>query len=308
MFAQAQEDGARRRSPRGMVSAASTAVGPQVWHYILSIDVTTPWRLSGDDLYPKMPGGSGGWVAHQWFTGHAPTPCVDGSRALASGCVSASVRSARDIPAIHNTRPVMVRNDTRVFDLLELAPVVYGWVLLGEVDRYVPVSNDRFDDITFSAAGIRATVSGSAGETTTVTALEPAKGEDEWVVRVKRATFGETGKVAITFQQSVEEVRAHSFMQDIVPLSKEKPAEVVCRAQQEGMPSWPRIVKSANIVDSVVDGKPSSLQESLDCTATTPRPSQYPTFSFTVNHLPDASFFCLPIVFLSRLNLAGRRG
>ena len=50
-------------------------------------------------------------------------------------------RSARDIPAFHNIRPIMVANDTRVFDLLELAPVGHnGWVLLGEVGRYVRVS------------------------------------------------------------------------------------------------------------------------------------------------------------------------
>lgn len=50
-------------------------------------------------------------------------------------------RSAHDIPALHNTRPIMVANDTRVFDLLELAPVSQnGWVLLGEVGRYVRVS------------------------------------------------------------------------------------------------------------------------------------------------------------------------
>lgn len=50
-------------------------------------------------------------------------------------------RSAHDIPVVHNTRPIMVANDTHVFDFLELAPVAKnGWVLLGEVGRYVRVS------------------------------------------------------------------------------------------------------------------------------------------------------------------------
>ena len=58
-----------------------------------------------------------------------------------TGDVMTLCRSAHDIPAFHNTRPIMVANDTRVFDLLALAPVAQnGWVLLGEVGRYVRVS------------------------------------------------------------------------------------------------------------------------------------------------------------------------
>merc|ERR1719362_2823599 len=102
--------------------------GGHVWHYVLSIDQREPWRLHGDDLFPRMTQGQ--WVSRSWFTGHVPTPCTNGSRALKSGCVTASIRSANDIPAIHNTRPIMVQNDTHVFDLMQLSPVVGGWVLL----------------------------------------------------------------------------------------------------------------------------------------------------------------------------------
>jgi hypothetical protein len=93
----------------------------------------------------------------------------------------------------------MVQNDTRVYDLLELAPVVHGWVLLGEVDRYVRVSSDRFDDIAFSATGIHTVLSGSAGETTDITALQPISEGGDWIVQVKRVTFGSSGKATIDF-------------------------------------------------------------------------------------------------------------
>jgi hypothetical protein len=215
MFAQ---KGSKRNPPTadgsGLVWATSTTVKSHVWHYVLSIDVKSSWRLHGDDLYPKLAaavdmtreggGAAEGWVAHPWFTGHAPTPCVHGSKALASGCVSASVKSYEDIPPIHNTRPIMVQNDTRVYDLMELAPVVHGWVLLGEVDRYVRVSSDRFDDITFSTAGIRASLRGSAGETAVVTALQPSQ-KGDWVVIVESATFGSTGKATIEFKATTDE-------------------------------------------------------------------------------------------------------
>ena len=200
---------ATRKPPPGPVWATHTTIGPQVWHYILSVDVEKSWTIHGSDLFPVMPntasellgavGPVSEWVAHPWFTGHAPTPCVHGSDALASGCIIAAVRSAEDIPALRTSRPIMVSNDTRAFDLLELAPVVGGWVLLGEVEKYVRVSRDRFETVDFSATGITATLSGSAGESTAVTALAPGKSPRDWSVQVKIVTFGASGKATVVF-------------------------------------------------------------------------------------------------------------
>jgi hypothetical protein len=192
----------------GRVEAGSTAV----WHYVLSVDVTTAWKIHGTDFYPKMPSmpsSVGGWVAHQWFSGHGPTACLHGSKALASRCLSASIRTAKDIPAVHNRRPVMVKNDTRMFDLMLLAPVMHGgWVLLGEVDRYVSVSRDRFEAASFSASGINATLRGAAGETAVVTALQPtaatAASAPDWLIHVKSVKFGKSGREVVSFTRQIK--------------------------------------------------------------------------------------------------------
>ena len=194
-----------RAPPTGQVWATHAIVEEMTWHYLLSIGVSAPWKVHGRDLYPMVPdtvaaAGTDGWVAHPWFTGHEPTACTHGSHALASGCVVAAAKTAAQIPALHNTRPIMVQNDTQTFDLLELAPVSStGWVLLGEVGRYVRVSSDRFDAIVFSAAGIHANLSGSKGETIEVTALQPLAGGIEWLVQAKTVTFsGGAATVAFT--------------------------------------------------------------------------------------------------------------
>ena len=90
----------------------------------------------------------------------------------------------------------MVQNDTHVFDLMQLSPVVGGWVLLGELERYVPVSADRFDSISASASGLQMSVSGSVGEVMEVTALQPAPRGD-WIVRVQRVSFDHDKKTII---------------------------------------------------------------------------------------------------------------
>ena len=73
------------------------------------------------------------------------TPCADGARAVASGCITA-VASESTMPLLH-TGPVsrvVVKNDTHTFGLWALAPVVNGWVFLGDLARYVPASAKRF--------------------------------------------------------------------------------------------------------------------------------------------------------------------
>ena len=93
----------------------------------------------------------------------------------------------------------MVQNDTRMFDLLELAPVVHGWALLGEVGKYVRVSQDRFDDVAFDASGISMSLSGSVGETVVVTALQWVEVEADWLVLVKEVSFDESRETTLQF-------------------------------------------------------------------------------------------------------------
>ena len=122
------------------------------WHYVLSIDVKVPWQLQVDDFYPPlaMTGGARGWVARRWHAAHRPTACLDGQLAVKSGCLlGPSAVAEADLPRILNDRPVMVANDTHQFDLLQLSPVLEnGWVLLGELGKYVSVSRKRFPRMT----------------------------------------------------------------------------------------------------------------------------------------------------------------
>ena len=95
-----------------------------------------------------------------------------------------------------------MQNDTYLFDLMELAPVVSGWVLLGEVGAYVRVSRVRFEAVSVSLAGLRAGLVGSRGEKVEVTALRPVSSSTpaDWVVMVKSVTIGVSGKAEVVFE------------------------------------------------------------------------------------------------------------
>ena len=77
-----------------------------------------------------------------------------------------------------------------------------GFVLLGELGKYVSVSPARFSGVAVTAGGIAmaVTVHGAPGETVDVTALVPGGGQFAATVRVSRVTFKAGGPA----QQVVE--------------------------------------------------------------------------------------------------------
>ena len=65
------------------------------------------------------------------------------------------------MPHVLNDRPLMERNDTRVFDLMQFSPIAKnGWVLLGDTSRYVGATAKRFESVCATATGISVVVSG----------------------------------------------------------------------------------------------------------------------------------------------------
>ena len=60
---------------------------------------------------------------------------------------------AKTLVRIVNDRGIAVANDTHAFDLHMIAPVLAnGWVLLGDLERYVSVSSRRFASVAASEA------------------------------------------------------------------------------------------------------------------------------------------------------------
>lgn len=152
--------------------------------YVLSIDLHQGWQLSEDDFYPAMSAASG-WVVHRWSS-----ECANGANAVSSGCVlPTSVWNNGNMPTIVNDRPIAVANDTLAFDIHQFAPIVPGsggWVLLGDLDRYVPVSSKRFSNISAVrradgrepggapvASTLSVSVMGVPAESVRITALQP---------------------------------------------------------------------------------------------------------------------------------------
>ena len=170
------------------VAVESKVNGELMWHYLLSIDVNESWQLSEGDFFPRLDSHLG-WVGRRWHDHHWPTPCVHGRAAVSSGCLLSPTISAEEhLPKILNDRPIMVANDSHRFDLLQLSPVLKnGWVLLGEVNKYVSVSSRRFTQVSMISGGMRVEVAGSPGEEIHIIGLQP-NGLD-WTIVEKAVRF-----------------------------------------------------------------------------------------------------------------------
>ena len=67
--------------------------------------------------------------------------------------------------------PAADQDPTQGHELVSVYPVFNGFVLLGELDKWVTLSPDRFSNLVISAASLSVDLRGGVGETVTVTVV-----------------------------------------------------------------------------------------------------------------------------------------
>ncbi|CAB9515401.1 expressed unknown protein [Seminavis robusta] len=107
--------------------------------------------------------------------------CENGKDAILSGCVTfVPLPSEDDLSAIVFEAPAMLDDNTQgqftptVTAIWQPCPQS-GWIMLGELGKYVPVSPVRFRKVQCTSSGVSVSVSGAPGETVILTALRPSE-------------------------------------------------------------------------------------------------------------------------------------
>ena len=176
------------------VSGEAGGEGLVTW-LVISIDVEEPFVLDGGwDLYPAV----GEEQRVVWWNWHiASSHCINGSRAVAGGCVATAM------PALHDTRPRDRATDSHSWSLNIGSPLLpSGWVLLGERDKWVSTSTTRFKRVTDSSESLAVEITGVASEVVTIVALQPVTGTGdtaEWLVR-EQTVVCSGGSQTVTFR------------------------------------------------------------------------------------------------------------
>lgn len=146
------------------VEGAFTDIGTLRWSYILSLNLDDPFSLAVTDLGGPATVPSAEFVACDFGRGCAEGPWT--ALSVAAGPLK--------LPACPQVDDLTPGWGYRV-----VAPVLpSGWVLLGEVEKIVPVSGRRFLTVASGVAPapeLEAVVAAATGETVVVTLLTPGK-------------------------------------------------------------------------------------------------------------------------------------
>lgn len=141
-----------------------------VWHYILAVSLPAPFLLPCTDLGPAYNASAAGYAVFDTFnpSGGALGLCGGGGRGGGGGGLPTSytIPTGTGLPS-----PPSGAHDLRY---LLIAPILPGgWVLLGEMGKFVPMSGARTGGVTAVGGGPR-----GAGFTATITAAPTGEGED----------------------------------------------------------------------------------------------------------------------------------
>lgn len=173
-------------------------------HHLLSIDVEGPyWIDTTRDLFPGYDNNTKNSV---YLWDHALQYCVNGSRAIASGCAT------NKLPALDDSqRHQQQRTDSHRWSLLHTVPVLPNrWVFMGELAKWVPTSSKRFTalDGSSSERGVRVSLTcahaaDGGAEHIELTALQPIGSADrtddhgEWLIQTIELVCPSSGEASV---------------------------------------------------------------------------------------------------------------
>jgi len=185
------------QGPKGVVYVTH-GLGPS-WMFI-SFKLTEKFGVPPSDFYPALPGKRR--VVARIFDGGVG--CVDGEDALASGCVMDGMEGdvTLELPASD------FFNTTGGTEYRPAVSTVWSecpnhWILLGELSKYVALSDKRFSSLECLESGVSTNVTGSVGEKVELWALQPVAagdGSTQLIVKKKNVVIGRNGSERIVFE------------------------------------------------------------------------------------------------------------
>lgn len=139
------------------------------------------------DMYPLPPDGAL-FAVRDW---HRSARCTAGSDAIVTGCIWVVAGTPSD-PLIKLDSGFGWPFGTHKMQLYTATILQRGNVtLLGELNKFVPLSSKRFGNVVTTPDKLTATVSGLAGEIVSATALRPHGAS--WMVVQTNVTIGPIG-------------------------------------------------------------------------------------------------------------------
>ena len=180
------------------INVWSTEFGPYdssgnvkiVGRVVYALNMGTNYELKYDSFSPGLDS-SKDYIVRKWY---AYGNCRNGSLAIKSGCILYVKGGSR---MLYNLEPQpVIPPMVESFELVHVLEDVSmaSFVFLGELDKYVSVSQYRFENLVINGMSLNVTVKGEANEVVNLSVLKPASSGDDFNVYTYKVLIGSAGK------------------------------------------------------------------------------------------------------------------
>lgn len=186
-------------APQGELYATYTFLaGNFMWDHVFAANLTSDYLLRPGILEPTRADAS---MRARWQS-EKPRGIVSPGAASVAFSLNTTTLAFDSLSVtfpFDNSHPVSLPACGLLdFVLLHTAPVFSnGWALLGELNKWVPVSDARFNDVNVDGVSMSATVTGAVNEVVPVTFYDTSAGK----VSTINCTIPESGRATVSVPQ-----------------------------------------------------------------------------------------------------------
>eukprot|EP01084_Bolivina_argentea_P134749 237578_1 len=147
-------------------------------HIVLAVNMGQNYMLSYDSFTPPL-NGNFMTIIRNW---HNYTNCENGSLAIQNNCVQTVKENSNMLYTLSPQKVIFPMHES--FELIHVIPGVStsSLVFLGELNKYVSVSQHRFDNLMIAGNSLSVNVRGKPNENVSITILIPNNDKTDWNV------------------------------------------------------------------------------------------------------------------------------
>ena len=181
------------------INVWSTEFGPYdtrgnveiVGRAVYAINMGKNYDLRYDSFSPSL-NSNFDYIVRSWYN---YTNCKNGSLAIQNGCIKYVKANSKTLYTLMPQKVIPPMHES--FELVHILEGVSmsSLVFLGELDKYVSVSQHRFDNLMIEGMTLSVEVRGESNETVNLSVLKPNSGGSDLNIYTYPVSIGSSGKM-----------------------------------------------------------------------------------------------------------------
>eukprot|EP01084_Bolivina_argentea_P134748 237575_1 len=159
---------------------------------VLAINMVNDYEITYNSFTPKLNSDSM-YIVRNW---HNYTNCKNGTLSIENNCIELVAPNSNNLYVLKQQKLIYPMHES--FELLHIIQNVSfsSIILLGELNKYVSVSQHRFSNLNINGLSMSVTITGKAKETVSISILKPTsnQNDNDWNIYTYDVDIGSNGK------------------------------------------------------------------------------------------------------------------